>query len=318
PYDAKSYAFGGIYQFFGKTVVLSGYDGTDRLLACTGFHLTGQLAILKCRVKEFLKNNHDTHGFNDSTTSSYQILSVRIPLFYANLRLTSLTELERIHRFTFLIYVCILSCTLYGHCYIGECLIEELINRILIDLQFDELSTINLKFLCICMVRARKPLRLTCAKFRVVSLCTFTDIVLEYYYSITYIEENCERCIGYVCSTRYNRVGIPYFFQIKSLIIRRQVKIINTENSKQWDFKAGDMVFVENDKKLNRKKLDELKIGPYKILQELSHFIYKIETDNDIRETLKSKRLKRNMTEVKETKTTDKFLSTSPEPRNRI
>ncbi|KAL2733109.1 odorant receptor 13a-like isoform X2 [Vespula squamosa] len=32
------------------------------LLACTGFHLTGQLAILKCRVKEFLKNNHDSHG----------------------------------------------------------------------------------------------------------------------------------------------------------------------------------------------------------------------------------------------------------------
>ncbi|KAL2713535.1 odorant receptor 13a-like, partial [Vespula squamosa] len=147
PYDAKSYAFGGIYQFFGKTVVLSGYDGTDRLLACTGFHLTGQLAILKCRVKEFLKNNHDTHGFNDSTTSSYQILSVRIPLFYANLRLTSLTELERIHRFTFLIYVCILSCTLYGHCYIGECLIEELINRILIDLQFDVARTCAMRFI---------------------------------------------------------------------------------------------------------------------------------------------------------------------------
>ncbi|KAL2732095.1 odorant receptor 13a-like, partial [Vespula squamosa] len=177
PYDAKSYASGCIYQFFGKTVVLSGYVGTDRLLACTGFHLTGQLAILKCRVKEFLKNNHDTHG--------------RIRrMILRHYRLISLTELERVYRFTFLIYVCLLSCTLYGHCYIGECLIEELINRILIYLQFDsknvcdvihhcdwyELSTINLKFLCICMVRARKPLRLTCAKFRVVSLCTFTDV----------------------------------------------------------------------------------------------------------------------------------------------
>ncbi|KAL2733060.1 LOW QUALITY PROTEIN: odorant receptor 13a-like, partial [Vespula squamosa] len=252
---AKSYAFGVIYQFFGKTVVLSGYDGTDRLLACTGFHLTGQLAILKCRVKEFLKNNHDTHGLADTLEDSFNI----VQRFYFErpvIKFSPLTELERIYRFTFLIYVCILSCTLYGHCYI-----EHELVRCDLSLRL-ELSTINLKFLCICMVRARKPLRLTCAKFRVVSLCTFTDIVLEYYYSITYIEENCERCIGYVCSTRYNRVGIPYFFQIKSLIIRRQ--------------------------------------------------------DNDIRETLKSKRFKRNMTEVKETKTTDKFLSTSPEPRIRI
>ncbi|KAL2735643.1 odorant receptor 13a-like isoform X2, partial [Vespula squamosa] len=45
PYDAKSYAFGCIYQFFGKTVVLSGYVGTDCLLACTGFHLTGYIKV---------------------------------------------------------------------------------------------------------------------------------------------------------------------------------------------------------------------------------------------------------------------------------
>ncbi|KAL2741567.1 LOW QUALITY PROTEIN: odorant receptor 13a-like isoform X2 [Vespula squamosa] len=65
PYDAKSYAFGCIHQFFGITLVLSVYVGTDCLLACTGFHLTCQLAIsfqLASRLKEFLKNNHDSHG----------------------------------------------------------------------------------------------------------------------------------------------------------------------------------------------------------------------------------------------------------------
>ncbi|KAL2729713.1 odorant receptor 13a-like isoform X2 [Vespula squamosa] len=62
PYDAKSYAFGCIRQFFGITLVLSVYVGTDCLLACTGFHLTCQLTILKCRLKEFLKNTHDSHG----------------------------------------------------------------------------------------------------------------------------------------------------------------------------------------------------------------------------------------------------------------
>ncbi|KAL2735747.1 odorant receptor 13a-like [Vespula squamosa] len=54
PHDAKSSAFGCLHQFFGITLVLSGYVGTDRLLACT--------AISKCRVKELLKNTDDSHG----------------------------------------------------------------------------------------------------------------------------------------------------------------------------------------------------------------------------------------------------------------
>ncbi|KAL2734672.1 odorant receptor 13a-like [Vespula maculifrons] len=59
PYDAKSYVFGCIHEFLRITMVLSAYVGTDCLLASTGFHLTGQLAILKCRMKEILK---DTDG----------------------------------------------------------------------------------------------------------------------------------------------------------------------------------------------------------------------------------------------------------------
>lgn len=41
---------------------------------------------------------------------------------------------------------------------------------------------------------------------------------------------------------------------------------------------VGDLVYVENGNKLNRKKLDELRIGPYKILEKISESIYKIET----------------------------------------
>lgn len=37
------------------------------------------------------------------------------------------------------------------------------------------------------------------------------------------------------------------------------------------------MVFVENSNKLNRKKLDELKIDPYKILKKISNSIYEID-----------------------------------------
>lgn len=49
-------------------------------------------------------------------------------------------------------------------------------------------------------------------------------------------------------------------------------------NRKHYDFKIGEMVYVENGNKLNRKKLDELRIGPYKIIDKISNSIYKIET----------------------------------------
>lgn len=55
-------------------------------------------------------------------------------------------------------------------------------------------------------------------------------------------------------------------------------KKIYDKNRKQGEFNVGDMVFVENGNRLNRKKLDELKIGPYKILKKISNSIYEIDT----------------------------------------
>ena len=47
---------------------------------------------------------------------------------------------------------------------------------------------------------------------------------------------------------------------------------------KQWEFKIGDMVYIENGNNLNRKKLDELKVGPYKIIGQKSKTIFVIDT----------------------------------------
>ncbi|GBP89739.1 hypothetical protein EVAR_42860_1 [Eumeta japonica] len=55
-------------------------------------------------------------------------------------------------------------------------------------------------------------------------------------------------------------------------------KTIYDKNRKHIDFKVGDIVFVENGNKLNRKKLDELRLGPYKIEEKISNSIYKINT----------------------------------------
>lgn len=52
------------------------------------------------------------------------------------------------------------------------------------------------------------------------------------------------------------------------------------KNRKHFEFKIGDIVFVENGNRLNRRKLDELKIGPYKISGKISNSIYKIHTNH--------------------------------------
>lgn len=56
-------------------------------------------------------------------------------------------------------------------------------------------------------------------------------------------------------------------------------KTIYDKNRREINFKVGDNVFVDNGNKLNRKKLDEIRIGPYKILEKISNSIYKISTN---------------------------------------
>jgi len=57
------------------------------------------------------------------------------------------------------------------------------------------------------------------------------------------------------------------------------------KNRKNYNYKIGDMVYVENGNKLNRKKLDELNIGPYKITEKISDSIYKLNTGHKKKES---------------------------------
>lgn len=47
---------------------------------------------------------------------------------------------------------------------------------------------------------------------------------------------------------------------------------------KDYKFEVGDSVYVENGNRLNRKKTEELRIGPYKILNKISNCIYEVDT----------------------------------------
>lgn len=47
-------------------------------------------------------------------------------------------------------------------------------------------------------------------------------------------------------------------------------------NRDQYEFNIRDKVYVENGKRPNGRKLDELKIGPFEIIDKISNSIYKI------------------------------------------
>ncbi|CAK1548798.1 unnamed protein product [Leptosia nina] len=47
---------------------------------------------------------------------------------------------------------------------------------------------------------------------------------------------------------------------------------------KQNEFTIGDLVYIENGNKINRKKLDNLRIGPFQIKDKISNTIYRINT----------------------------------------
>lgn len=65
-----------------------------------------------------------------------------------------------------------------------------------------------------------------------------------------------------------------------TIISHNYNKTIYDKNRFHAAFNVGDTVFVDNGNKLNRKKLDELRIGPYKIIEKISDSIYKINTDH--------------------------------------
>jgi transposase InsO family protein len=49
-------------------------------------------------------------------------------------------------------------------------------------------------------------------------------------------------------------------------------------NRKKHEFKIGDLVYVENGSKMNRRKTDKVRIGPFRILQKISTLIYEVDT----------------------------------------
>ncbi|KAL2734656.1 odorant receptor 13a-like [Vespula maculifrons] len=198
PTDAKRYALDCLFELIRVIMIVSDYMGADALLISFGFHLTGQLAILKCRVKGFLNDTNDSREgirkiilghhrlirLTDLLEDSFNIIigqhlfGTTILLCVSCYRmLTSLALIETTGIITFVVFALLLMCKLFFYCYVGESLLEESSNLCdeLYFCNWYELSIIDMKSIWICMMRTSKPLKLTCAKFSVLSVRAFTD-----------------------------------------------------------------------------------------------------------------------------------------------
>ncbi|CAG4958446.1 unnamed protein product [Colias eurytheme] len=67
---------------------------------------------------------------------------------------------------------------------------------------------------------------------------------------------------------------IAFENSIKSHNYNKKIYDLHRE---EYKFEVGDSVYVENGNRLNRKKMDELRIGPYKILRKISNSIYEVD-----------------------------------------
>lgn len=56
------------------------------------------------------------------------------------------------------------------------------------------------------------------------------------------------------------------------------------KNRRDHNFQVGDLVYVENGNKLNRKKLDPIRIGPFPILERRSHHVFLVDCGTSSRE----------------------------------
>lgn len=83
----------------------------------------------------------------------------------------------------------------------------------------------------------------------------------------------------------------------RDLALDRQIAFENTiknhnynkrlydKNRKRHDFKEGEYVYVEHTSKINRNKLDEIRIGPLKILKKISNSIFELDTGHRKKES---------------------------------
>ncbi|XP_046828558.1 uncharacterized protein LOC124428491 isoform X2 [Vespa crabro] len=160
--DITTYTLYSIYQWLIVITMISGYVGSDCLFASLALHITGQFAILRCKVVEAFE---DTDGYNRGMKK----------LVIKHHRLIRLAETLE-DGFNIMIFQQLLGTTL-NLCVSGYYALSMGLGDTLYQSNWYDVSAVELKTMYICMERTKKPLKLTSAKFCALSLDTFSEIL---------------------------------------------------------------------------------------------------------------------------------------------
>lgn len=85
-----------------------------------------------------------------------------------------------------------------------------------------------------------------------------------------------------ICPFDYNNQSSLTEDKLKAF--QNSMENFNTNKSRvdqhrtTYTFKTGDLVYIENGNKLNRNKLDKVRIGPYKIIRRISPLFYEVDS----------------------------------------
>ncbi|KAL2734675.1 odorant receptor 82a-like [Vespula maculifrons] len=190
-----------IQEVFLVPTIILGYVGFDCLFANLAFHITAQFGVLSCMLREILDDSNgfrcnikelvlrhyklirqakileDKYNviiFQQLMGSTFQLCASGYNTLVGSVNSQTLTVM------VFNFYASNTLCTLFTYCYIGECLIQESLslNTAIYRYEWYNVSPINLKMVNICMLRMKKPEQLTSGKFFVLSLASFTDMLI--------------------------------------------------------------------------------------------------------------------------------------------
>ncbi|KAH0954798.1 OrQ1 [Eciton burchellii] len=189
-----------LYLTFMVPLIICGYAGADAFLLSMILHVCGQFAALTCKIGNLLKHREDYHRNISSIILRHRHLIILAEILENNfnyiffqqilgtvfvLCLTSFNMIansefgDNTNFLVFLFYTSCVFITIFGYCYIGDCLITESsgLRDAFYNTEWYNNPTPYIKLLSICMIRAEKPLMLTAGKFCVLSLNTFTNII---------------------------------------------------------------------------------------------------------------------------------------------
>ncbi|RLU26544.1 ObirOr5-Q2 [Ooceraea biroi] len=198
--DTTSYTCVCIYLTLMVPIIICGYAGADAYLLSMILHVCGQFAALTCKVNNLLKNHKNYRRNFTNIVLRHQHLITLAEILENNfnyiflqqivgtvfiLCLTSLNMLansefgDNTNFIVFLLYTSCVFMTIFGYCYIGDCLITESsgLQDAFYNIKWYKNPPQHTRLISICMTRAEKPLTLTAGKFCILSLSTFTNIV---------------------------------------------------------------------------------------------------------------------------------------------